>query len=310
MKAVLEQLRGHVRASRRRDVGTESVSNTEPDTESILRALYKGDRRREDSRIGDDLLHVSGLCQSIKCARQLYLAQSMREEGVSFAEAPFGNMRLVWAFGRAAERHVRDTLLLDPAIREAAYGAWACKCGQTRSRGHYPIKPQRCTGCGDLATYYRELAFHDDDRSLVGNPDIILKQGTRYTVVEIKSIKKEGTAQHVGFNTIEAPIPKHVEQGTHYRHLGQRNGLAMSRKPIILYVLKDFDPRKWYKALVPSNQLQAQVDADVEAGRSVAMAYHQARVSSQLPGKIPECVENMDRHKKACPVWAECRGHG
>lgn len=286
------------------------MSLTGPDPEAILKVLYKGDRRREESRTGDALLHASGLCYGPKCPRMLYLAQGMKEEGVSFEEAPFGNMRLVWAFGRAAERHVRDTLLLDKSIREAAYGAWACRCGQTRTRGHFPISAERCTRCGELPINYREVTLSDTDRSMVGNPDLLLKQGTRYTVLEIKSMKKDSSGQHVGFKDIEAPIPRHVEQATHYVRLGERNGLPMHRKPVILYVLKDFDPRKWYKALIPSDTLQAQVDADVAAGRSVAETYHQARQAGTVPAKIPACEANMETHKKTCQVWSECRANG
>jgi hypothetical protein len=301
----MQVLRENAIRVRRRDVQPTTPA-TGPDQEQFLKVLYAGDRRREPRRTGDDLLHVSGVINANPCARLHYLAQSMREEGVSFDEVPYGNMRLVWAYGRAAERHVRETLLLNEKVKADAYGNWECRCKTTVVRGHYSPSAPSCTRCGTKPDRYAELAMHDDDRLLVGNADMYLKQGTHYTALEIKSIKAKTTPNAAGFDTISAPMPKHVEQASHYVHLGRRNGLPMHDKPVILYVLKDFDMRKWYKAFTPTDTLMAQVTADVQAGRAIAKTYAEARASNTVPAKCAACIANQDVFKKSCPVWAEC----
>lgn len=315
---VLAALRRHALSCQRNDVNSAVTTTEEPDTDEILKQLYAEDRRAEPSRHGGDLIHASHLIHNHKCARMLFLANYMVGEGVTFSEAPFGAMKLVWALGRAAEKHARTNLLKNPSIRARAFGMWRCRCRATEARGHLPTPPQRCTRCGTLADRYDEVTLADDDAGIMGNPDMLLKQGTRYTVIEIKSIKTKSTSAHDGFDSIEAPQPKHVEQGFSYVKLGERNGLYMHEKPVTLYVAKDFDPKKWYKALLPSPQLLGQVKEDVATSRAAAKEYRIARQAADAeperrdeftPPKIEKCATNANACKKSCPVWAECYAH-
>lgn len=317
---ILAQLRRHAQTCQQSASVDRSITTDEqPDTAEILKQLYFEDRKAEPSRHGGELIHASHLVHNHKCARMLYLANYMSDAGVSFDESPFGAMKLVWALGRAAEKHARRQLLKSPSIRARAYGMWKCKCEVTEARGHFPATASRCTRCGTHPHNYHEITLGDEDSGTMGNPDMIVQQGRRYTVVEIKSIKKASSTQHQGFDTIEHPMPKHVEQGANYVDLGERNGLYMHRAPMTLYVLKDYDPKKWYKALLPTPELLEAVNADVADARAAGRAYRTARKAVELdpttrdenlPPKIAMCAAKPDKCKKSCPVWAECYARG
>lgn len=305
----MESLQRHAAESRQSDAPV-SVPAPETGGNDLLKILYREDLRFGDDRFGGKTVHASSLSKLPRCARMFYLGNYMREQGMTFPSSTFGAMKLVWAYGRAAEKHVRETLLKDPEMRRSAYGIWRCMCKTTQSRGHLPITPAICPNCKSRADVYDEPTLVDRLRGISGNPDFMYLQGARYRVVEIKSIKAEGNASNPGFKELEQPIPGHVEQGTHYIRLYENEGMAVHPVPYILYVKKEFDPRKWYKLLIPSDAQMARAREDVEATRAVAQRYTEARHSGVLPARLPECVHDRECQRKKCPVWMECMSRG
>lgn len=279
-----------------------------PPTIDLLKLLYRGDRKDEEGRFGSTLVHASSFVHMPHCARMLFLGNYLKEQGVEYRNPVFGSVKLVWAYGRAAERHVRETLLADEDMRRAAWGSWRCTCGHTTFRGHLPATPPRCSRCRHRVTNYHEGTLIDRVHGIAGNPDFVYLDGARYRVVEIKSIKGSSTAQNPGFSETNTPQPPHVEQGVHYVRLFENEGMAVHPEPHILYVLKDFDPRQWYKLLVPSEAMLTRAREDVDRARAVSRQYTEALASGTCPPMLERCRADHTSLQKQCEVWAECIG--
>lgn len=309
---VLESLRKHQIRGQDRGTPQPSVEPDSTDPAGVLKVLYDSDRKPEPGRPGSDIIHASSFCYAPKCARMLVLTKALREAGVTFSEQHHGAMRLVWAFGRAAENHVRETLMRDPAMRARAYGNWHCRCRRTTSRGHIPASPIVCPHCGTKADRYGEITLHDPDNNISGNPDLLMQEpkGSAtfpyYAVWETKSITDNPNTKKGSFSTLEVPIPAHVEQGAHYVRLGRVNGLPMVRKPVILYINKAFSMKGWYKALIPGDRMMQQAEEDVDAAVAAARQCAEAVRVGALPGMIPLCAENPRAKMNECPAWSEC----
>lgn len=307
MRRVMDLLTAHTAESRNADRLPVTEGGGEPDPTEILNALYKSDRVEQKARHGTTYIHASYFIGQPKCSRMFFLLRKMQDMGVYFPDRVLGNMRMIWTLGRGVERHIRDSLLADEGIREAAYGVWVCKCGTTRVEGHAPANPRPCPRCRRKPTTYNELTLFDKKRKIAGNPDFALRQNGKYTVVEVKSIKMETTTAGVGFKELTAPAPDHAVQGTHYRELFRERGLPVHSKPLIIYAAKDFVVKGgWYKPFLPSDELQRQANADVKAHRAVAKDYAEHIEVDTLPPMIAECAANIQAKCKTCPAWAEC----
>ena len=277
-------------------------------TFDLLKLLYREDRKDEESRFGTQIIHASSFARMPSCARMLFLGNYLTEQGVEYRKPVFGATKLVWSYGRAAEKHVRENLLKDEAMRRAAWGSWRCTCGHTAIRGHLPASPPRCSRCRHRATNYHEGTLIDRVHGIAGNPDFVYLDGTRYRVVEIKSIKGTSTAQNPGFADTNSPQPTHVEQGVHYVRLFENEGMAVHPEPHILYVLKDFDPRQWYKLLTPTPAMLARAREDVDRARAMSRQYTEALAAGVCPPMIDRCLADNNALQSQCEVWAECIG--
>jgi len=275
------------------------------DTRRVARILYANDRAMTRGRGGQSLIHASSLSRLPPCARIHALLKEMREAGVTFSETPMGSMKLVWSYGRAAEKHVRENLLMDDDMRRDAYGVWKCRCGHTKTTGHHEPTAKACPKCGRKPSNYHEIAMFDKPYALVGNPDFLFLDGPRYRVIEIKSLKPTTTST-IGFDTIQRAFPEHIEQACHYVRLGMRNGLKMHRTPLILYVNKGFDMRNWYKPFYPTDSELTRAEDNVNEHREVTSLFKSELDARRVPDMIPACKDDMEHHKKRCPVWAEC----
>jgi hypothetical protein len=231
--------------------------------------------------------------------------RELRQAGATFSEIPFGSMRLVWKYGRAAEAHVRETLMLDPQMKKDAYGLWKCRCRHTVIKGHHVPNAKPCNRCGTAPDRYDEITFIDKEYAVSGNPDFIYKDGPLYRVVEIKSIKADTTST-AGFYDLTGPVPLHVEQGTHYVKLGQRDGLRMHRRPQLLYVNKGFSPKSWYKPFIPSDALTERSEQAVKKQRAVTREFGASIKEGAPAPMIQGCIDNPSSKQKSCPAWAEC----
>lgn len=311
MNALFQRMRHHATGMRDRGSPHSTVTPEAADTESVMRVLYREDRKPEGGRAGSDIIHASSFCHTPKCARFIVLSKAMREAGVTFTEPIFGSMKLVWSYGRAAEKHVRDTLLRDEGMRARAYGMWRCMCRQTFTRGHLPAAPARCPHCGTKADRYGEVTLDDPKHNISGNPDLILRElnSSAYAVWEIKSMKPDTKGEHQGFKDLKAPLPLHVEQGAHYVRLARLEGLPVIRKPVVLYVAKQFCRDNWYKPLIPSDPLMAQAEADVTTALDAAKGAVEGLRLGVIPDRLPKCAADRTCMSKKCQTWAECMAH-
>lgn len=294
---------------------------SDPDPGEILTALYRHDRSVEPGRGGEEYVHVSSFVHNPKCARLLCLSRLMRMSGDTFSERLMGSKRLLWEYGRAAERHARHALLQDPKIKAAAYGLWKCKCGKAEVRGRLPATPVRCEDCRTLADHYHEATFLDPGTSTSANPDFIHWQKDAYTVTEFKSIKGGKTEGGTpGFDSMTAPQPTHIEQGCHYVHKLRTAGLPVHRKPVVVYVNKSFSFKEWYKALTPTSLQLEQAEEEVNRALSTTSAYRDyldrlAAVDEAEwgtvtpPPRLNSCAADMESMRDKCPCWVECTAH-
>lgn len=305
MQTLMQTLRQHAAESRQQDAPA-SAPTEDPDGNHVLKILYREDRKHEDERFGGTIIHASSFSRLPGCARMLYLGKYLRDQGMTYPSPPFGSMKLVWAFGRAAEKHVRETLLLDPDMRRAAFGVWKCLCGHTQVRGHLPPSPPVCAHCRGRALAYHEPTLIDRAHGVSGSPDFTYLAGNRYRVVEIKSIKGQSETSSPSFDQMDTPQPAHVEQGTHYVRLYENEGLPVHPVPHVLYVKKEFDTKKWYRLAVPTEAQMRRAYEDVDNSRRVSRAYTDALSSGVTPPMLDRCVSSPSTHQKACPVWAEC----
>lgn len=307
MQTLMNALRAHADSSRQQaapaSVPTETVHG-----DTLLKILYREDRKPEEGRFGSTLIHASSFVHMPACARMLFLGQYMKAQGVTYSNPVFGSMKLVWAYGRAAEKHVRDTLLSDPDMRRAAWGRWRCPCRHTETRGHLHASPERCPRCRQRANIYAEGTSVDRAHGIAGNPDFVYLLRNRYKVVEIKSIKEGSTTAHGGFNELESPQPMHVEQGVHYVRLLENEGLPVHPEPDVLYVNKGYSTKTWYKQFTPSDAMMERAREDVDNARRVSRQYTEALASGQCPPMLARCAADNTSLQKDCQVWAECIG--
>ena len=311
MQSLMQALQKHVEDTR----PVSGHANALPDVEDtqperLTKILYREDRKDNEQRGGTTIVHASSTLRMPPCSRAYYLMWEMKQGGAKFTERIFGSMRLVWAYGRAAESHVRKTLLSDPDMRADAYGKWRCVCRKSSYQGRYYPQAKRCTRCAGNLNIYDEALFIDSEYGISGNPDFMFLEGARYRVVEVKSIKGEQGENKSNrtptFRGLEAPIPDHVGQGTHYVRLADRAGLPVHRRPLVLYVTKGFETRHWYKPLIPNDSTIARAEAATEVQREAVRGFRQAMRVPLCPPKIDACKSNAGCHQKSCPAWAEC----
>lgn len=302
-------MRAHVENSRPRNAGATRQDNAGGDPERVTRLLYQKDRADTEGRGGTKMVHASSTIRMPLCPRAYYLAYELRQAGVRFTETPWGSMKLVWAYGRAAEKHVRDTLLSDQDMRADAYGLWKCRCGHTKHTGQFLPSAAACTQCRTRPVNYNEALLLDPDYALSGNPDFIFRDGPLYRVVEIKSIKgkdENSTSTSPNFEDLTAPQPDHVNQAGHYVALAERRGLPVHRRPLVLYVSKKFEQRSWYKPFIPGDGAMQRAEEAVHDQRETTRSFREALQRGQCPGMIEDCVADSSCKQRSCPVWAEC----
>ena len=126
------------------------------------------DNRPERQRDGRQYLHASMLTQPGICAPNLCLDMIA---GDATHERVGSCMRLVWAYGRAAEKHVRDAFIATVGAVNVV-GRWKCRCGALKRDG-IGGDFDKCGKCGKRADIYDELPILNHDFRLTGSPDIL-----------------------------------------------------------------------------------------------------------------------------------------
>lgn len=225
--------RAEVETPVRRD---RRAADTEFNEDFLKSAVMRMDGKPEEVRTGNKFIHVSRLIDY--CARREALSyQHSATGGIGRRVRVFSGMRIVWALGRAAEKHVREQFI-EAVSAEGVYGKWLCnKCGDEIMEGLHRDNHRPCRTCGHTeATTYGEFPLADREVLIVGNPDLLYVRpdNSRLRVVEIKSINKNE------FDELGTPKPQHILQALCYHRLAEINGLDPDNNITIFYVAKDF----------------------------------------------------------------------
>lgn len=263
------------------------------DTNTIKATLDSQDSQPERRRVGQPgYVHVSSLIGL--CTRQYALIE---RRGDAVYNDVRGAHRIMWAMGRAVERHIRDQYIA-ARQRQGVYGEWHCRCGHTSFTGFYPSQ-SRCTRCTHGLTNYREAPMFDHDARIVGNTDLPFLHGEYIVPTEIKSMTK-----HL-WDKLDNPLPDHVFQASMYQYLYRKNGFKTHDEVVIIYASKDFNgygsPYKEFHVNVMSADRQRQVEFAVQQ----AMEIKRAR-EGQLPPRCGACPNHDAPTAKKCPVVVPC----
>jgi hypothetical protein len=228
----------------------------------------------------------------------------MQMHDIEAYERVSGGHRIMWAQGRATEKHIREGVI---ATREgnAVWGVWKCKCEAAFHEGTQPPETARCNTCRQPLTTYHEPVLKDDDHMLTGSPDLTLVMPRNYLLVnEIKSMTPDM------FDVLERPQPDHAHQGLMYRDMYRRQGFNVMDHVAIIYGRKQF---KW-GGVRGINRVYKEYHVDANSRVAldmVAASYETAdRIRRHTAGRVAperrECSAPDSTKAKKCPVAHLC----
>lgn len=302
-------LRGLLQTARGEEATIENTA-TSPVSRPVCSSLEEGyvtsiiesfDTEHVENRVTDDYIHVSALRDI--CPRQYALLA--QQDSPTYRRVG-SNDKVVWALGRAAENHVRNSFI-QGINYEGVYGAWTCRCNKDRYEGEIQ-RGRVCPICDTETNRYQELAFFDNDNHVVGNPDLLIKYGNSYHIVEVKSVKggKSTNKSYEGFDDLTSPMGDHVFQAAMYHYLLKKNHIPVSDTVIVLYVSKGYSfrnsPFKEYHVDVNSPAYAESVRYGVNAARQI---FSFLKYGGELPPRVL-CSEVSDTRAKQCSVVGRC----
>ena len=267
------------------------------------------DNYPEQERVTSDYIHVSSMVDW--CPRKFAL-QALGKDTMPnvVGKNVTGAHRVVWALGRAAEKHVRDSIIRAVQYR-GVFGNWKCLCEKTENPGFYNER-MTCQWCKSKVRFYHEFTLFDDEHRVSGNPDLLLVRRKRIYPVEIKSITNSTSANAMkrGFDTLERPFGDHTFQVDCYHYMLERNfdfddSIQAGDRCMVLYVNKEFkwgSPYKeyWMRAVEPHRKQL--VRREFAKAKSTYNAIHG---HAPLPERKLCNSITCDRAKK-CPVAQQC----
>lgn len=292
------------RTWRRRAVGAAEqpqvhVEGTHAEGFVIGKVMQK-DREPEEARGASELLHASSMIGM--CVRRFALA-SISGGGVN---QPGAGMRIVWALGRAAEKHVRKQFIAAGGV--GILGRWACTCGETVKEGLQPESGWPCPRCRGQCTRYTELGLVDPEIDVIGSPDLVYVRpdNGKVRIVEIKSMNKKD------FDVLHGPVVDHVVQCAMYRRLARINGMDVDSRITIVYVCKDFTFKPYQEFFVEAEQWNENLDRMWADARSLKTwkSTRKTNPSHPLPSRVPACHSVDSPCAKRCPVRMSCFARG
>lgn len=285
-------------ARARQSGGTIQGTRIRPAMPELKRNLVKEvldgqDRIPErDRRLGGTgYVHVSSLIGM--CARRQVLA-GLHERTVQ--ESVTGGHRVMWALGKAAEKHARQQLIAGWGY-QSVFGRWECRCGALETRGYHDSR-RRCERCGESANTYEELTLFDHTHRIVGNPDLLFRDHGFFVPLECKSMTGEQ------FKELREPKPDHIHQAIMYRHLLEANGFPAHDEAIILYVNKNFmfgSPYKEFHVNTRSPANEALIARSLEEAARVRDGFREG-----VPPPRLMCDSVHHPEAKKCPLVGLC----
>lgn len=306
---LLENLRGllkgvqeacPVRHSRRVASGQGRQGQADMPNRYITDILDAVDTSPDPVRPEDDYTHASSLLQN-PCVRAFALARKYKP---NYAKVVSKGQRVIWTLGRAAERHVRDSLIV--GMPDAVYGFWCCPCGHTQFSGtaSFAYAHRKCGKCRLPAVRYVEHTLIDEQRGVMGNPDLLFKFGSGLTVVECKSINDKGFTALI---KEDKPNADNACQALYYRRMAQRSGLAMTDYAIVLYVSKDYkwnqSPYREYRVTERDRGYEANLNLMDRVAEDVNKI---RRGDVGMPRRLADCTACDSRRASACKVCTLC----
>lgn len=274
----------------------------------LLSAVGGMDRKAEEIRTGSEFIHVSSLIDY--CARREALAFSSRDGGAMVKTRPvYSGDRLVWAIGRAVEKHIREQFIAS-GKGGGSFGSWSCVCGSTTMTGFRPSEFPVCERCGKEASNYGEHTLVDFQRKIVGNPDLIYLRPDNglFRVVEIKSMNGPE------FNGLEAPLHQHVIQALCYQRILSEQGedtigYGADDAVTIFYASKVYNMKPYKSFTVPvTPEWRNRID-DLWSHAETRAAWIRARkggISQQFPSRLSRCPDAGSTMAKNCPECVGC----
>lgn len=325
-----------------KSIADRAVEPTTPSQNiNLIDLLQDSDRIPESNRLAEQaetgLIHVSSLPEI--CPRALALAEDYQTLDVLFKNVS-SNDRIVWAMGRAAEKHVRDTLIPKLGINNVL-GSFLCPCGHTEHTPNPPQNPQSlassglrrvprgtilepvseypvCSRCNNPVSIYQEQRLIDPTVNVVGNSDLIYRNAEgKWVVLEIKSMKgdmfKELTARHdqQKGSVLTTTVNGHIYQATAYHKLLTNLGYDVAESVKILYVSKNYLRQAPYK--------EYDITVNETMRRRLVVEWEKAEVyknyrdqkeargtAIRLPPRLGVCQDCMSTRAKSCPVVEPC----
>lgn len=265
----------------------------------VISLIENGDSVPERSRVGGGIhsgyTHLSSLLDV--CPRQQVLAKNY---AVPLTESHSGSMKLVFAYGRAAETHARKQVM-SARGRQGIYGKWVCPCDLTKHVGDYPAA-RRCPRCQKGLTKYNEPLLLDIDREIAGAPDLTLIEGSNhFLVTEFKSMEAER------FDKLKSPLGDHCAQGLGYRRLFEQSGFPMLPMVSVVYIRKEFiwggGRNRLYKEFQVTEDMGYKTQLNLMWAAAEEIARHKAQ--GTVPARVL-CGNAGCSRAKQCPVAHVC----
>jgi hypothetical protein len=244
------------------------------DPAHVTRLVAQADAIPQKTRSGgnvDGYLHLSSLIGI--CEREQAISQQHAVPSFSSVSGP---MKIIWALGRAVEKHIRNSVIVARQWK-LIYGKWHCRCRASSHLGEFP-EHRTCPRCDGLLSIYAEPLLVSHEHGVIGSPDLTLIELGWFLATEIKSMNKEQ------FDALERPLADHILQACGYRHLYKLMGFPVLDVVHVVYARKDFKfggSRAVYKEYpIQAAAWQGQVDAMFAAAARVK--------ASREHGVLPE----------------------
>ena len=295
------------------------------DIKGLVNYIVKEDRGENTDRLKDVLVgkmvHATHLPKI--CPRQVAIMRSIgvTEPSATYEDFIDSNTQLIWATGRAFEKHLRDQLIASPKIdNDALIGEFVCDCGKSKNIQNYDETREivgnieECEVCGTPALNYKELGIFVKNKNTVLSPDLpYFNKQRQIVVVEMKSIKGEK------FKKLRDAQKPHIQQVLMYHQAGEMNGYNMAPYVNVMYASKGWvNPKNElpYKQFrIPVEEEKAVIASNAklfDLGEVIGAIDKDGKVDSKYdhgdgyPSPVTDCESMGCSRARSCQVNSIC----